>query len=82
TAGADCTGTSTCSPWPAEELGTITANPVGGFDLTDSSGLARAVAFKGTDGQITAVIVHTNGILIATKAIARAMPVVGTKNSY
>ncbi|WP_149138519.1 hypothetical protein [Cupriavidus campinensis] len=82
TAGADCTGTSTCSPWPAEELGTITANPVGGFDLTDSSGVARAVAFKGTDGQITAVIVHTNGILIATKAIARAMPVVGTKNSY
>ncbi len=37
--------------------------------LTDSSGVARAVAFKGTDGQITAVIVHTNGILIATKAI-------------
>lgn len=82
TAGADCTGTSACTPWPAETLGAVTANPDGGFLLKDPSGEARAVAFKGTDGQITAVIAHDNGILIATKAFARAMPVVGATNSY
>lgn len=82
TAGADCTGISACTAWLPEELGTITANPDGGFTLTDTAGLAQAVAFKGTDGQLTAVIVHANGIMVATKAIARAMPVVGTFNSY
>jgi len=82
TAGADCTGTSTCTPWLDADLGTVTVNPTGGFDLTDTSGVAQAVAFKGTDGQLTVVITQPNGIMIATKAIARAMPVVGTKNSY
>lgn len=83
TAGSDCTGTSACTPWAAEELAEVSANPQGGFSLTyTSGGVAQAVAFKGTDGLITAVISHGNGIVVATKAIARAVPVVGTTNSY
>ncbi|MEN7530581.1 hypothetical protein [Cupriavidus sp. DL-D2] len=81
-AGADCTGVNTCTPWAAGEMPTLAATSNGAFTLTDQSGTANVVAFKGTDGQYTAVITHEAGILVASKQVVRAMPVVGSKSTY
>lgn len=82
TSGFDCNGFSACEAWPAGELGTITANAQGGFDFADPSGVTRAIAFKGTDGQLSMVLVHAEGFLIGSKQMARPLPVVGTRNVY
>ncbi|PLQ00248.1 hypothetical protein [Cupriavidus pauculus] len=82
TKAADC-GMSGCGqPWPASDLPTFSANANGGFDLTDTSGTARAFGFKGVDGQLGIVIVHANGFMVARHPVARVLPVVGFTNAY
>lgn len=81
-AGADCSGVDNCSSWAGGELPALSALPNGGFALTDSNGTAYVAAFKGTDGLATAVIVTANGLIIGSTQGARALPAVGTKNSY
>ncbi|WP_313839700.1 hypothetical protein [Cupriavidus sp. SZY C1] len=80
TAGADCTGLSSCSAW--EELPTLSAAGGSGFALEDSQGTAYVAAFRGTDGLATAVVSSPNGIIIASKQVVRPLPVVGTTNAY
>ncbi|GJG94715.1 hypothetical protein [Cupriavidus pauculus] len=82
TTGADCTGVDNCSSWAANELPALSAVSGGGFKLTDSTGTAYVAAFKGTDGVVTAVIATANGLIVGSTQGARALPVVGTKNSY
>jgi len=82
TAGADCTGVNTCTNWPVSDLPVVTANSAGGFLMTDTGGSSYVAAFKGTDGQVSAVIAYADGIVIATKEVARPLPVVGTRNSF
>ncbi|WP_354687505.1 hypothetical protein [Cupriavidus necator] len=82
TAGADCSGVNTCEAWLPDERPTLSANADGGFNIADAFGTQRAYAFKGTDGQVTAVITHGDGFMIAAKQVVRALPVVGTSNSY
>jgi hypothetical protein len=82
TKAADC-GMSGCGqPWGAADLATFSVNANGGFDLTDASGTARALGFKGVDGQLAIVIVHANGFMIARHPVARALPAVGFTNAY
>jgi len=81
-AGADCAGLDSCTSWAANELPKLSAQPGGGFALTDSSGTAYVAAFKGTDGQVTAVISSASGLIIGAKQVVRPMPVVGAKSSY
>ncbi|WP_156546202.1 hypothetical protein [Cupriavidus sp. D384] len=82
TKAADC-GMSGCGqPSAAGDLATFSVNANGGFDLTDASGTARAFGFKGVDGQLAIVIVHTNGFMVARHPVARALPVVGFTNAY
>jgi len=82
TKAADC-GMSGCGqPWPVGELPTFSANANGGFDLTDTSGTARAFGFKGVDGQIAIVIVHVNGFMVARHPVARVLPELGFTNAY
>ncbi|WP_211948535.1 hypothetical protein [Cupriavidus yeoncheonensis] len=82
TKAADC-GMSGCGqPWPAGDLPTFSANANGGFDLTDTSGTARAFGFKGVDGQLAVVIVHANGFMVARHPVARVLPEVGFTNAY
>ena len=81
-AGADCTGLDSCTAWAANELPALTAQPGGGFALTDINGTAYVAAFKGTDGLVTAVISNASGLILATKQAVRPMPVVGAKNAY
>ncbi|WP_066740631.1 hypothetical protein [Cupriavidus sp. D384] len=81
-AGADCTGLTSCTSWAANELPRLSAQPGGGFALTDSNGTAYVAAFKGTDGQVTAVISSASGLIVGAKQVVRPMPVVGAKNSY
>lgn len=82
TTGADCTGVDNCSSWPANELPALSAVAGGGFKLTDSTGTAYVAPFKGTDGVVTAVIATANGLIVGSTQGARALPVVGSKNSY
>lgn len=82
TAGADCTGPSTCEAWPAAELPTLTANVNGGFDMTDSNGSQRAVAFKGTDGGVTLVITYADGFMVATRQTPRAAPALNSVTTF
>ena len=82
TAGADCTGVSSCTPWQPADLPTLAATSSGAFTLTDTSGTEAVAVFKGTDGLYTAVIARANGIVIASKQVARPLPVVGSTNSY
>ncbi|MCY1208033.1 hypothetical protein D9M72_196490 [compost metagenome] len=79
--GADC-GLSGCSPWPAEDLPVVSVNADGGFNVTDSTGTARAFAFKGVDGGVAVVIVHQGGFMIAKRPTPRGLPVVGAVNAY
>nr|WP_315593854.1 hypothetical protein [uncultured Cupriavidus sp.] len=82
TTAADC-GMSGCGqPWPAGDLPTFSVNANGGFDLTDTSGTARAFGFKGVDGQLAIVIVHANGFMIARHPVARVLPALGFTNAY
>ncbi|RDK05047.1 hypothetical protein [Cupriavidus lacunae] len=78
---ADC-GLSACSPWPAGDLPAVSVNADGGFNLKDSTGSARAFAFKGVDGSIAVVIVHQGGFMIAKRPTPRALPAVGAVSSY
>ncbi|WP_354675524.1 hypothetical protein [Cupriavidus alkaliphilus] len=80
--GADCSGVNTCEAWLPEELPTLSANADGSFKITDSFGSQFAYAFKGTDGQVTVVITHDDGFMIAAKQVVRPLPVVGATNSY
>lgn len=82
TKGADCTGVNTCEAWLPDELPTLSANADGSFKITDSFGSQLAYAFKGTDGQVTVVITHDDGFMIAAKQVVRPLPVVGATNSY
>ncbi|SPA22843.1 conserved hypothetical protein [Cupriavidus taiwanensis] len=82
TKGADCSGVNTCEAWLPEELPTLSADADGSFKITDSFGTQLAYAFKGTDGQVTVVITHDDGFMIAAKQVVRPLPVVGTTNSY
>lgn len=82
TKAADC-GLSGCGqPWPASDLPAFSANASGGFDLTDTTGTARAFGFKGVDGQLAIVIVHADGFMVARHPVARALPAVGFTNAY
>lgn len=81
-AGADCAGLDSCTSWPANELPRLSAQPGGGFALTDSFGTAYVAAFKGTDGQVSAVISSASGLIVGAKQVVRPMPVVGAKSSY
>ncbi|MEM5431045.1 hypothetical protein [Cupriavidus oxalaticus] len=82
TTAADC-GKSGCGqPWPASDLPTFSVNANGGFDLTDTSGTARAFGFKGVDGQLAIVIVHADGFMVARHPVARVLPAVGFTNAY
>lgn len=79
---ADC-GMAGCSaPWPAADLPVFTVNANGGFDLTDTSGSARAFGFKGVDGQLSMVIVHADGFMVAKRSSPRTLPAVGFFNAY
>nr|WP_116339989.1 hypothetical protein [Cupriavidus taiwanensis] len=82
TKGADCSGINPCEAWLPEELPTLSANADGSFKITDSFGSQFAYAFKGTDGQVTVVITHDDGFMIAAKQVVRPLPVVGATNSY
>ncbi len=82
TKGADCSGIDTCEAWLPNELPTVSANADGSFKITDSFGVQFAYAFKGTDGQVTVIITHDDGFMIAAKQIARALPAVGSGGSY
>ncbi|SOY63331.1 hypothetical protein [Cupriavidus taiwanensis] len=82
TKGADCSGVDNCEAWLPDELPTLSANADGSFKITDSLGSQLAYAFKGTDGQVTVVITHDDGFMIAAKQVVRPLPVVGTTNSY
>ncbi|WP_373376705.1 hypothetical protein [Cupriavidus nantongensis] len=82
TKGADCSGVNTCEPWLPEELPTLSANADGSIKISDSFGSQLAYAFKGTDGQVTVVITHDDGFMMATKQVVRPLPVVGATNSY
>ncbi|NUT13027.1 MAG: hypothetical protein HOQ33_00805 [Cupriavidus sp.] len=82
TKAVDC-GKSGCGqPWPASDLPTFSAKDDGGFDLTDTSGTARAFGFKGVDGQLALVIVHANGFMVARHPVARVLPALGFTNAY
>jgi hypothetical protein len=81
TGAADCNLTG-CDPWPAGDLPAISVNTSGGFTVTDSTGTARAFAFKGADGQMAVVILHANGFMIAKRPTPRSLPAVGSTNSY
>lgn len=82
TSAADCNLTGCSDPWPAAELFAVTVNANGGFDLTDSNGSARAFGFKGVDGQLSMVIVHGGGFMVAKRPVARALPAVGFVNAF
>ncbi len=58
------------------------SNPDGGFSVADSSGTARAFAFKGVDGNLAIAIVHQNGFMLATRPRNLSLPAVGTVNTY
>ncbi|CAG9186847.1 hypothetical protein LMG32289_06651 [Cupriavidus pampae] len=60
----------------------MTVNANGGFDLTDSNGSARAFGFKGVDGQLSMVIVHGGGFMVAKRPVARTLPAVGFVNAF
>ncbi|GLC97533.1 hypothetical protein Tamer19_69420 [Cupriavidus sp. TA19] len=83
TAGADCTGLNSCESWPAAELPTFSAIGNGIFGFNDLYATAQPVyTFKGTDGQVMAVIPHEDGFMVFNKQADRALPVVGTSNAY
>ncbi|SPA53027.1 conserved hypothetical protein [Cupriavidus taiwanensis] len=82
TKGADCSGVNTCEAWLPEELPTLSVNADGSFKISDSFGSQLAYAFKGTDGQVTVVISHDDGFMLAAKQVVRPLPVVGATNSY
>lgn len=83
TAGADCTGINSCESWPAAELPTFSAIGNGIFGFNDLYASAQPVyTFKGTDGQMMAVIPHEDGFMIFSKQVDRALPAVGYSNAY
>ncbi|KAI3593497.1 hypothetical protein D9X30_1224 [Cupriavidus sp. U2] len=82
TAGSKCNDDNACVAWTGNELSTITKQPGGYFLITDVTGPSVGVAFKGTDGQVTAVISQQTGLMIATKQVSRDLPVVGATNAY
>ncbi|WP_137927014.1 hypothetical protein [Cupriavidus sp. 2SB] len=84
TAGADCAGATDtgCEDWLPNELPALTLNGSNGFTLTDPSGTAPVAAFKDADGQMFAVISTANGLIIATKKIARPLPEVGAVTTF
>jgi len=82
TAASSCDDDNACTSWGAGELATLTANNDGSFAATSNAGTGRAAAFKGTDGLVSAVIGQSNGLIVATKQVVRALPVAGSTNSY
>lgn len=81
TGSADCS-LSGCSPWPAATLPTASVNANGGFYITDNSGTARAFGFKGVDGQLSLVVVHSDGFWMAKRPTPRTLPALGFTNAY
>ncbi|WP_420991993.1 hypothetical protein ACKI2N_027450 [Cupriavidus sp. 30B13] len=82
TAASACNDDNACTSWGAGDLVTLTANNDNSFSATDATGSGRAAAFKGTDGLVSAVISQSDGLIVATKQVARALPVAGSTNSY
>ncbi|MCY1329979.1 hypothetical protein D9M69_156000 [compost metagenome] len=83
TAGADCTGVNSCESWPAAELPTFSVVGNGIFGFNDLYATAQPVyTFKGTDGQVMAVIPHEDGFMVFNKQADRALPAVGYSNAY
>lgn len=82
TAAQTCNDDNVCSAWTAGELPTLTRQADGSYLAVDSTHTSVAVGFKSTDGVISAVISKYDGIMVAAKQNARALPVVGSTNAY
>lgn len=82
TAAQTCNDDNACTAWTASELPTLTQQADGSYLAVDSTRTSVAVGFKSTDGVISAVISKSDGIMVAAKENARALPVVGSTNAY
>lgn len=82
TSASTCNDDNACSAWTADELPTLTKRADGIYLATDATRTSLAVGFKSTDGAISAVISKSDGILVATKAVTRTLPTVGSTNAY
>ncbi|WP_444634289.1 hypothetical protein [Cupriavidus oxalaticus] len=83
-AGADCTGVNSCENWPEAELPTFTTigNGIFGFNDLYTTTAQPFYTFKGTDGQVMAVLPYEDGFMVFNKQSDRALPAVGTTNAY
>lgn len=84
TAAAQCNDSNACTAWPASDLITLTKNADGSFMANDGTAalVGYGAAFKSTDSTVSAWIATPIGMIAASKAVARALPAVGSTNAY
>lgn len=82
TAAASCNDDNVCTPWDAASLPSFVKQADGSFLASGANGSTVAIAFKSTDGVVSAVVSDQGSLMVASKQVVRTLPAVGSKNAY